>query len=171
MAAEYICGRTKKNSELPNMFQRIQSVFMLAAMALIALCFFIPFGVFTDGVIHMAVRSYGVKTDAGEYLAQPSSHYLYLFHTLSLVLLVYSLISFKNRSLQIRLLRFATVVTLSTLVLMALYINAGMSAFPAMHFTPGIALFMPPLAVVFIWLANRGVKKDEELVRSVDRIR
>jgi hypothetical protein len=144
---------------------------MMVAMAMIALTYFIPYGVLTDGVAQMAVRSYGVKTAGGDYLAQPSSYFLYLIHTLVLVLLVYSMISFKNRALQIRILRFAYMVTLASVAVMAIYIQTGGAYFPGMHFTPGISLFLPIGATLFTWLAMRAVKKDDELVRSVDRLR
>jgi glucan phosphoethanolaminetransferase (alkaline phosphatase superfamily) len=153
------------------MFQRIQSIYMLVAMAMISLTYFIPYGVFTDGVMRMAVSSYGLKTQGGDYLSEPSGYYIYLVHTLVLVLMVYSLISFKKRALQIRLLRFSFLVVLASIALIALYINAARTSFPSLHFSIGISLFLPIGAVLFNWLALRGVKKDEELVRSVDRIR
>jgi len=36
---------------------------------------------------------------------------------------------------------------------------------------PGFASILPLVAICFIWLANRGIKHDERLVRSADRIR
>jgi hypothetical protein len=153
------------------MFQRIQSVYMLVAIAMISMTYFIPYGVFTDGVMRLAVSSYGVKTQGGEYLAEPFGYYIYLVHTLVLVLMVYSLISFKKRALQIRLLRFSFLVVLASIALIALYINDARASFPSLHFTMGISLFLPLGAILFNSLAFRSVKKDQELVRSVDRIR
>jgi len=35
----------------------------------------------------------------------------------------------------------------------------------------GIAMFIPVISIVFLVLANRAIKKDEDLVKSVDRLR
>jgi len=153
------------------MFQRAQSVFIIAAMLLIVCSYFIPFGTFSDGVNGLNMGAYGIKNDAGEMLNEPSSYFLYIVHFLILVIDGYALISFKKRSLQIRVLRFGFLMFAISFILIALYINDGNAAFPGMHFTPGISLFLPIGAVLFNWLAARSVRKDEELVRSVDRIR
>ena len=35
----------------------------------------------------------------------------------------------------------------------------------------GIGMFIPVLSIVFLVLANKAIKKDEDLVKSVDRLR
>jgi hypothetical protein len=35
----------------------------------------------------------------------------------------------------------------------------------------GIGMFLPIISIVFIALANKAIKKDEDLVKSVDRLR
>ncbi len=35
----------------------------------------------------------------------------------------------------------------------------------------GIGMFVPVISIVFLVLANKGIKKDEDLVKSVDRLR
>jgi len=35
----------------------------------------------------------------------------------------------------------------------------------------GIGLLIPIFTIVFVALANKAIKKDEELVKSVDRLR
>ncbi|WP_248723814.1 DUF4293 domain-containing protein [Seonamhaeicola sp. ML3] len=35
----------------------------------------------------------------------------------------------------------------------------------------GISMFIPIISIVFLALANRAIKKDEDLVKSVDRLR
>ena len=35
----------------------------------------------------------------------------------------------------------------------------------------GIGMFLPVLSIVFLVLANKAIKKDEDLVKSVDRLR
>jgi hypothetical protein len=35
----------------------------------------------------------------------------------------------------------------------------------------GIGMLLPIISIVFIALANKAIKKDEDLVKSVDRLR
>ena len=35
----------------------------------------------------------------------------------------------------------------------------------------GVGIFLPVISIVFLVLANRAIKKDEDLVKSVDRLR
>ena len=35
----------------------------------------------------------------------------------------------------------------------------------------GIGMFLPIVAIVFLVLANKAIKKDEDLVKSADRLR
>jgi len=35
----------------------------------------------------------------------------------------------------------------------------------------GVGIFMPIFSIVFLVLANKAIKKDEDLVKSVDRLR
>lgn len=35
----------------------------------------------------------------------------------------------------------------------------------------GIGMFLPIISIVFLVMANKAIKKDEDLVKSVDRLR
>jgi len=35
----------------------------------------------------------------------------------------------------------------------------------------GIGMFLPILAILLVVLANKAIKKDEDLIKSVDRLR
>lgn len=153
------------------MFQRVQSIFMSASLLLVVASFFIPFGTFTDGINPVDLRSYGPKTAGGEYLNAPSSYFVYIIFTVIIAINGAALFLYKNRSLQLRLLKFTFLLFAVAFVLLSLYINDGWSAFPGRSFQPGIALFLPMGGIFFNYMAARGVKKDDELVRSVDRIR
>lgn len=79
---------------------------------------------------------------------------------------------FKNRLLQARLANGAAV---ASILLAAL---AGFVVFQTMQHVPsggtiayGAGLALPLIALVFNWLAARYIRKDENLVRSADRLR
>lgn len=131
------------------MIQRIQTIYLLiASIAFALLSFKIPFWSLND-----------------EFMYAQNDNKLYL---LLITLFVFSLIGiflFKKRTVQMKLLRLSILIEFVVLVRLFLtYIELN---------TPLDAkvFFLLMSAFVALLLAYRGVKKDENLVRSVDRIR
>ncbi len=152
------------------MLQRKQSLFMLMAVIAIIASYFFSFG-----TIHstetLEIRSYGVKEPGGNYLSTVSSYWLYLPMAINAWLTSWALLRFKDRKRQIFLLRLTFFLFAVSFVLLALYISDAQRSYPDAHISAGPAFIFPPLALVLNWLAARLIRKDEELVRSVDRIR
>lgn len=88
---------------------------------------------------------------------------------LSTMLSVISLGLFKNRKQQIKLNRFNLVVNLYLLGIIV-YLLLSLSGESQIS-EKGIGLFLPVLVIVCLVLANKAIQKDEELVKSVDRLR
>ena len=79
---------------------------------------------------------------------------------------------YKNRMLQMKLGMINSVLIVVVLgVLMWLIFTGQDEWLPSIAGKFGAGLFMPALAMVFNRMAIRSIKKDEDLVRSVDRIR
>jgi len=79
---------------------------------------------------------------------------------------------FRNRSLQRRITGGAMLVSVLTAALLGFTLWQTVKAIPeggAVHYQLGLAL--PLLGFVFQWLAGHYIKKDENLVRSMDRLR
>lgn len=79
---------------------------------------------------------------------------------------------FKNRQLQARLSGVSSIVAILLLGLVAFSTKTTLDQTPAggsVHFAFGLAL--PVLALLLNWLASRAIRKDEALVRSMDRLR
>jgi len=77
---------------------------------------------------------------------------------------------YKNRNLQIRLCNLAMLITcgfIGLLIFAADSISSGMNQ--VIHYSFGT--YLPMLEVILFFLAARQIKKDEELVRSADRLR
>jgi hypothetical protein len=131
------------------MIQRIQTIYLLiASIAFALLSFKIPFWSLND-----------------EFIYAQNDNKLYL---LLITLFVFSLIGiflFKKRIVQMKLLRLSILIEFVVLVRLFLTykeLNAPLDA---------KVFFLLMSAFVALLLAYRGVKKDENLVRSVDRIR
>ena len=131
------------------MIQRIQTIYLLiATIAFALLSFKIPFWSLND-----------------EFMYAQNDNKLYL---LLITLFVFSLIGiflFKKRTVQMKLLRLSILIEFVVVVRLFLTYRELNTPLDAKVF------FLLMSAFVALLLAYRGVKKDENLVRSVDRIR
>ena len=153
------------------MIQRVQSLFMLISIFAIVATFFVPIGSMSDGVATMNMTPYGVQQPESGLKLANNSYYFYAPLTVALVLTIRALLSYKNRKSQIMSLKLSFLLFAATFVLMALYVNDVQASLQGMKFALGIGFFLPLVAITLNWLAARAIKKDEELVKSVDRIR
>lgn len=72
---------------------------------------------------------------------------------------------FKNRPLQLRLCDIGALASLAAGIYAGVFIVKSESA------TIGLGIALPLIASNLFYFARRGVKKDENLVKSMDRIR
>ena len=104
-----------------------------------------------------------IKEDTWELISIP------LGFVLSALLSLLAIIKFKNRKAQIKLNRFNLVVNLYLLgIFVYLLLSLSGENFISVK---GIGLFLPVIVIVLLVLANKAIQKDEELVKSVDRLR
>jgi hypothetical protein len=89
---------------------------------------------------------------------------------LSTAITVYSIITFKKRQTQFVVNRLNIVLNLILLGLFV-YHSLNISGETPAVSEKGIGMFLPILAIVLLVLANKAIKKDEDLVKSVDRLR
>ena len=129
------------------MIQRIQSVYIIIAMVLMVSLFLL-----------FPIQ---ISTKFSEVV--PLFRYLNL---IGFVMVLISLFLYKRRPLQIQLNRIVGLLLLVEL----LFFGFIMISQEAIDATFGVLLCIP-LAIYFLIIANRSIKKDEDLVRSVDRLR
>lgn len=149
------------------MIQRIQSLYILISIALMACAAFFPL----IG-IHLADNDYIA------YASGISNSTITLLETMPLLILavsaividLFTLFSFKKRLIQIRLLSFTTILKLGFYGLGAYY-YFQIDTTPDYVANFKVATAFPLIATMFSYLAIRAVIKDEALVKSLDRIR
>jgi hypothetical protein len=76
---------------------------------------------------------------------------------------------FKNRKLQFVIGRLTILINLILLGVL-IYVSLTLPGEAAVS-EKGIGMFLPILAVLLLVLANKAIKKDEDLVKSADRLR
>jgi len=145
------------------MIQRIQTIFLLLA----ALAFFSLFGL--DFLSSNVDTKYFLEDkffDIQDHIA------LTVLAALGGALALATIFLFKNRPLQ---MRFGYLVMLLSIALPAvaaiLFYQEWSGISNTAKLTLQLGLAAPPLALVFSILANRFIRKDEKLVKSMDRLR
>ena len=87
----------------------------------------------------------------------------------SIALAVISILSFKKRQLQFVLNRLNII---SNFVLLGVFVYRSLKVSgETLVSEKGIGVLLPIISIVFLVLANKAIKKDEDLVKSVDRLR
>ena len=137
------------------MLQRIQTIYLLLAfVATGILPFLLPLWTMTDGA---------------DYLFMQNQIYVVAFG-LSTTLSLLSIISYKKRQNQFVIGRLNILLNLILLGLFV-YRSLNLSGETLAVSEKGIGMFLPIVAIVLLVLANKAIKKDEDLVKSVDRLR
>lgn len=87
----------------------------------------------------------------------------------TIVLIIVSIISFKKRKLQFVLNRLSII---SNFVLLGVFVYRSLSlSGETLVSEKGIGVLFPVISIVFLVLANKAILRDEDLVKSVDRLR
>ena len=136
------------------MLQRIQTVYLLIAAIVSAGLLF---------VLHLWVTN-------GDVIVYVKDNLLYLSLFLGSALLsVVSIFKYKNRKSQFILGRLNIILNFILLGFFV-YQSLNISGETAVS-EKGIGMLLPIVSIVFLALANKAIKKDENLVKSVDRLR
>ncbi len=152
------------------MLQRIQTLFLLIALTLIAAMFFMPLAEFIiDGQVYVfTYRDIGIGIAGAEPLFK--SYALAILLIVILLLILVTIFLFKNRRLQMRLCVYNMLLNLGFYGLFYFYYHQVVSTNQIIY-SFAIASVFPLIAIILLWLAFRAIRKDEILVKSVDRIR
>eukprot|EP01093_Parvamoeba_rugata_P004832 TRINITY_DN1672_c0_g1_i12.p1 TRINITY_DN1672_c0_g1~~TRINITY_DN1672_c0_g1_i12.p1 ORF type:complete len:137 (+),score=8.22 TRINITY_DN1672_c0_g1_i12:600-1010(+) len=136
------------------MIQRIQTLYLFLAAVISAGLIF---------VFHLWTDNSGAKVFAID-------NYTYLGLFLGSALLsVFSIFRFKNRKSQFVLGRLNIVLNF---VLLGIFVYQSLNLSGEINVSEkGIGILLPIFSIVCLALANKAIKKDEDLVKSVDRLR
>ncbi len=140
------------------MVQRIQTLWFLAALATLGFTF-----------IFALYHSPSVKDFPNFYLGETVIGIITT--AVSMLLTFYTLILYKNRKKQITFSWFAIIATLGNFGYLYVACQNYIEKYQIVGGNYWFGLFMPLIALVFIFLGLMGVKKDEKLIKSLDRLR
>ena len=157
------------------MLQRIQTIWLLlASLALLSL-FLFPYVSYIDlvglGKMIFVTGEYGAVNNE---TVKSEGYILQVIVTIILALVpLFTIFQFKHRKLQLKLIYgeialiclFAVwlfVSATNTLSLINQHVNAQ---------NIGVGFFLLPMTIIFLIMAIDGIRKDEKLIKSADRLR
>ena len=154
------------------MIQRIQSLYLLIAAALMAVMLFVPLAVFYAGQEQIEMSAFALRDREGAVVL--SAVYLGVLLAAVALLPLVTILLFRRRITQIRLCIVEIVLLVGSLVMMGVYGYLAMQTVESLTLAASNFRFVvvfPLVAIIFVVLAARAIFKDELLVRSLDRIR
>ncbi|WP_138433675.1 DUF4293 domain-containing protein [Winogradskyella algicola] len=136
------------------MIQRIQTLYLFLSVVISAGLIF---------VFHLWTNTEDTKVFA-------TDNYLYLGLFLASALLsLISIFSFKNRKSQFVMGRVNIILNF---ILLGIFVYQSLNISGETNVSEkGIGILLPIFSIVCLVLANKAIKKDEDLVKSVDRLR
>lgn len=149
------------------MLQRIQTVYLLVSFLLLTLMIFFPLFEFNAGAYIFDPFQIKSTAEGGETLA---SYPIAIFLIITALSHLGTIFLFKNRPLQMRITTFLSIFLLGFYALLAFYYFVIIN-FEITETKAQLTLIVPLIAAVLTFMANRQIKKDENLVRSADRFR
>lgn len=154
------------------MIQRIQSLYLLVVSALMAVTLFAPLAWFAGDAGEFRLHAFALREAGGQ--AVQSAVYLGVLLSLACALPLVTLFLFRRRLLQLRLCVVEAVLLVGCAVMEGVYYFLSWRVFSSLTFHlqgVRVAIALPVVCLVFVWLAVRAILHDELLVRAADRIR
>jgi Domain of unknown function (DUF4293) len=137
------------------MIQRVQTLYLIGALIV-------------TGVLPFVFKLWSLEPKVNFFFMQ-NQIYVILFG-LSTTLSLIAILLYNKRQNQFVIGRLNMILNL---ILLGLFVYRSLNISgetPAVS-EKGIGMFLPIVAIVLLVLANKAIKKDEDLVKSVDRLR
>lgn len=156
------------------MIQRKQTVFLLLAVIASVVLFFFPLAQFIgekDSIVLYVQKVFSLVPDTRlEY------GLLFLLPLLvpNVFVILFSLITiflFKNRKLQMKIIQLNMFLEVIMIALFFFYDVHVLQTAAGSAPDYNIGAIIPPIVLILLFLAFQGVRSDEKLVRSADRLR
>lgn len=143
------------------MIQRIQTIFLLLSSLCLAGLFALPLATSkVAGQSFLNDKVYSIM----------DSPILIIITALAILLPAIAIFLFNNRKLQVSLSRISGVSSILVLVAAVVLLMLN-NLFNAENLQVGLGVVLVVLATIFSFLASRFIKKDDNLVKSMDRLR
>lgn len=165
------------------MLQRVQTIFLLLVAFSMILMLVFPIWIKEAGAqgeritlnafqqTHVQANTNGNQENPGQEESKPT-FYIAILSILAVMVAMISIFRYDNRLTQIKLGALNSLLIAGALGI-ALYfsMNGEKIIEPEVQGSYHLGFFMPVAALIFNLMANRFIRRDEKLVKSVDRLR
>lgn len=175
------------------MIQRIQTIYLLLVAALMATMLLVPMAtaqsnivaqetVAVDGSISRTTTGMATNIELSVWSLKADGETvvtLAYFAALVIAVMVIAVITifmYRNRTFQIRMCYVMWILTIGIMAFQAYYyyhLTQSLTVGTEIQYiiVPSVANACSLVSLILVWLAYRGIIKDEALVRSADRLR
>jgi amino acid transporter len=158
------------------MIQRIQTLYLSLAFIAIALLFAFPLAQFfaENGAYVFSITGLKNMVPGDPDAFSPMIFLPLLIVAVGIAILdLFTIFQYKNRSFQVKLTNIGVLAAIALILgIFFLYIpmiEKKINIVP--DYRKAFGIYLPLVALVFMVMANRAIKRDEKLVRSADRLR
>lgn len=155
------------------MIQRIQSLYLFISSVLVLLWYFMPLAEIVTNESSYNFSIYGIKN--------PEEN-TWMYHTIIISIIAFlaslgtlaTIFLYKNRKQQIKASQFLLLLYTALITSAFLLIDKSKSTLPLNNdilVNHKLSMMFPLISLVLIFMAIKAIKKDDELVRSADRLR
>ena len=149
------------------MIQRIQTVYLILAIICMATTLFTPFSFYILNEQVVTLKAFEINNGINDIFGR-FPYYVPIFASLGLSIL--AIAKYKDRKKQLlfgKINYLAILLSIVFIMMDVTFIAEQLSVQENYH----IGAFLPVATLPFIFLANRAIKKDEKLIKSLDRLR
>ena len=157
------------------MIQRIQTIWLLLATVIILGLFMFPYLNYID-LVGLGKKLFVT----GEYSAvnnESVKQSNFLLQTIATIVVAFvpfvTIFQFKNRKLQIKLI-FVSIALIALLGVWMYFTSVDTLDLISQSFGAnniGVGFFLLPISIIFLAMALGGIRNDEKLIKSADRLR
>lgn len=157
------------------MIQRIQTVWLLVAAITLLGLFVFPYVSFID-LVGLGKQIYvtGIySSNNNELVRESSSVILAIYAGIVAIIPLLIIFLYKNRKRQVLLIsiEIVLIILLGIWMWSAAHTTLGAINQRVQAGNIGVGFFLLPVAVIFLGMAVRSIRKDEKLIKSADRLR
>ena len=148
------------------MLQRIQSVYLFLAAVLNAVCLSMPIAeIYSKGFLSSTLYNLWLVKGDGSHEFSVTTVYFGIL-VLAICITLATIFLYRKRRLQMKMCLVTVVVLLTYIVPLAVTVGQQYPDVKPTYFAA-----FPVVALIFCLLAYMGIRKDDKLVRSADRLR
>lgn len=154
------------------MIQRPQTLLLIGAALVLVVSFFLPFWEIDHEGIVASVNAFSRTITIGD--GEPETKniaYVSVVGLVALASILFSIFKYNSRGLQMKLSSVSNLLIGGHIVMFLFMVVPAAEAEVGFTGSLGLGAFLPMGAFLFNSIAKFLIKKDDDLVKSVDRIR